>query len=95
MGIFRRGENWYVDYYFGSRRVREKVGSAKGETLRALAIRKLKLLSENSTYFPLQAFQHSNHSQTDTKGWFQFINGDGRRTLLHQNAGGGFWKKEN
>ena len=39
MGLFKRGANWYLDFYVGSRRVREKVGPAKGEALRALAVR--------------------------------------------------------
>jgi integrase len=39
VGIFKRGENWYLDYYVGSRRVREKAGSAKGAASRALSVR--------------------------------------------------------
>ena len=26
MGIYKKGENWYIDYYVGGRRKREKVG---------------------------------------------------------------------
>jgi integrase len=39
VGVFKRGRNWYLDYYVGSRRVREKVGKAKGEAKRALTVR--------------------------------------------------------
>jgi len=43
MGIFKRGENWYLDYYAGSRRIREKVGPAKGEAKAALDVRKAEM----------------------------------------------------
>lgn len=39
MGVFKRGDNWYLDYYVGSRRVREKAGPAKGAATRALSVR--------------------------------------------------------
>lgn len=39
MGTFKRNGAWFIDYYNGSRRVRERVGSSKGEALRALSIR--------------------------------------------------------
>lgn len=29
MGTFKRGENWYIDYYFNGRRIREKIGPSK------------------------------------------------------------------
>jgi len=39
VGIFKRGQNFYIDYYYGSTRWREKVGPAKGEATKALSIR--------------------------------------------------------
>jgi integrase len=39
MGIFCRRGSWFVDYYVGARRFREKVGPSKGEAEKALAIR--------------------------------------------------------
>jgi integrase len=39
MAIFRRNGNWYVDYYVGPRRVREKVGPSIGEAKMALKAR--------------------------------------------------------
>jgi integrase len=39
MAMFKRGKSWYVDYYFGSRRIRECVGSSKGEAIQALSSR--------------------------------------------------------
>ncbi len=39
MAMFKRDKSWYVDYYFGSRRIRECVGSSKGEAIQALSSR--------------------------------------------------------
>jgi len=39
MGIFRKNNSWFIDYYVGARRVRERVGLSKGEARKALAIR--------------------------------------------------------
>ncbi len=44
MGVFKRDENWYLDYYVGSRRVREKVGPSKGEAFRALSVRQAEVV---------------------------------------------------
>jgi hypothetical protein len=44
MGVFRRNGAWYIDYYNGNRRVREKVGSSKGEAKSALAIRQAQIV---------------------------------------------------
>jgi integrase len=43
MGLFRRGKIWYLDYYAGARRVRERAGLSKGEADRALAIRQAEI----------------------------------------------------
>jgi integrase len=43
VGIFKRGDSWYLDYYVGSRRVREKAGSAKGAASRALSVREAEI----------------------------------------------------
>lgn len=39
MAIFQRHGAWYIDYYAGTKRVREKVGPRKAEAEKALAIR--------------------------------------------------------
>lgn len=44
MGVFKRDDNWYLDYYVGSRRVREKVGPSKGEAFRALSVRQVEVV---------------------------------------------------
>jgi len=40
MGIFRKNEKWYIDYYFQGKRVRECVGTNKTLAKRALEARK-------------------------------------------------------
>ena len=39
VAIFRKHGNWYVDYYAGTRRIREKVGPRRSEAEKALAVR--------------------------------------------------------
>lgn len=39
MAIFQKGRFWYIDYYNGHRRIREKAGRTKGEAQRALVTR--------------------------------------------------------
>ncbi len=36
MGIFQKGKNWYIDYYFKGRRKRKKNGPSKNLTLQVL-----------------------------------------------------------
>jgi integrase len=40
MAVFRKGENWYIDYRFKGKRLREKVGPSKKQAHQALAARK-------------------------------------------------------
>jgi integrase len=40
VGVFKRNDNFFIDYYAWGRRIREKVGPSKGEALRALSVRK-------------------------------------------------------
>ena len=46
MGVFRRNGAWYIDFYIGNRRIREKVGTSKGEAKRALAIRQAQIVQD-------------------------------------------------
>lgn len=39
MGVYRRGEIWYIDYYFEDKRIREKVGPSRKEARDALGKR--------------------------------------------------------
>lgn len=43
MGTYEKNESWFIDYYFGNRRIRERVGTSKGEAEKALAIRKAEI----------------------------------------------------
>lgn len=43
MGIVRKGENWFIDYRAGGRRIREKIGPSKKLAESVLAKRKLEL----------------------------------------------------
>lgn len=43
MGIFRRGKDWWIDYYFQGRRKREKIGSSKSLAETVLKKRKVEI----------------------------------------------------
>jgi len=44
MGIYKKGENWYIDYYVQGRRKREKVGPSKKLAESVLAKRKIQVV---------------------------------------------------
>ena len=52
MGIFKRNRSWFIDYYNGSRRIREKVGCSKGQALRALSVRQSEIAQGNFKFAP-------------------------------------------
>jgi integrase len=59
MGIFKKNGSWTLDYYHGTRRIREKVGS-KGEAEKALDVRKAEIAQgrfgfRSSRSFPMFA----------------------------------------
>lgn len=43
MGLTRKGDNWFIDYYAGGRRKREKIGASKKLAERVLAKRKTEI----------------------------------------------------
>jgi len=43
MGVFRKDENWFIDYRFNGRRIREKVGPSKKLADSVLAKRKIEI----------------------------------------------------
>ncbi len=46
MGVTKKGENWFIDYYFQGKRIREKIGTSK--SLAELAMNKRKVeIAEN------------------------------------------------
>jgi integrase len=42
--VFQKHGSWYIDYYAGGRRIKEKVGSSKGQAQRALAVRRAQVV---------------------------------------------------
>ena len=44
MGVFKKGETWFIDYYHEGRRIREKAGSNKAAAKQALAKRQTEVL---------------------------------------------------
>jgi len=43
MGVFKKGKNWYIDYYVNGRRKREKVGPNKKQARTVLQKRKVQI----------------------------------------------------
>jgi len=43
MGVFKKGKNWYIDYYVQGRRKREKIGPSKRQALIVLQKRKVQI----------------------------------------------------
>jgi len=46
MGLFRKNENWYIDYYVNGRRQREKIGTNKRQAETVLQKRKVQLAED-------------------------------------------------
>jgi len=52
MSVFRRGKDWWIDYYVQGRRKREKVGESK--TLAELSLKKRKLEIAEGKFLDIQ-----------------------------------------
>ncbi|MFH1930130.1 MAG: tyrosine-type recombinase/integrase [Pseudomonadota bacterium] len=46
MGVFKKGDNWYIDYYVNGRRKRKKIGPSKKLTLQILKDVQVKMLKK-------------------------------------------------
>jgi integrase len=55
MGLFKRNGSWVIDFYNGSRRIREKVGS-KGEAEKALSVRKAEIAQGRFAFRAARSF---------------------------------------
>ncbi|MHC4278362.1 MAG: tyrosine-type recombinase/integrase [Planctomycetota bacterium] len=44
MGVYRKGDKWFIDYYYHGRRIRELAGHTKTQAEKALQIRKAEIL---------------------------------------------------
>jgi integrase len=52
MAAFKKNGNWYVDFYDGSRRIREKVGTSWEEAKQALAVRRAEIVQRRFHILP-------------------------------------------
>ena len=77
MGVYRRNGSWYIDYYNGNRRVREKVGLSKGEAKRALTVRQAQIAqgrfnlhsSSSSPVFEDFAESYKEYAEANKRGF--------------------------
>jgi len=52
VAIFHQHGNWYIDYYWGTRRFREKVGPGKWDAEKALAVRLAEIVQTRYKLIP-------------------------------------------
>ncbi len=52
MAVFERNGFWYIDFYAGSRRIRERVGCSKGEAKKALFVRQAQIAQGRFDFRP-------------------------------------------
>jgi integrase len=52
MAVFHKNGSWYIDFYLGGRRIREKVGPSKTDARRALAIRRAEVIQRRFHFHP-------------------------------------------
>ncbi len=67
MGILRKGENWYIDYYRGNRRKREKIGPSKS-LAREVLLKRQSEIAEGK-YFPERNKNSPSFHQFVDKYW--------------------------
>ena len=67
MGILKKGENWYIDYYCGNRRKREKIGPSKS-LAREVLLKRQSQASENK-FFPERVKSFIAFTQAVEKYW--------------------------
>ena len=83
MGLLKKGENWYIDYYRGGRRKREKIGPSKS-LAREVLLKRQNEVSEGK-YFPERAQRSILFSQAVEKYWRlegQYLKAKGVRGVL-------------
>ena len=67
MGILRKGENWYIDYYRGNRRKREKIGPSKS-LAREVLLKRQSEIAEGK-YFPERVKSSISFTRAVEKYW--------------------------
>lgn len=67
MGILKKGENWYIDYYCGGHRKREKIGLSK--SLAKEVLRKRQAEIAEGKYFPERTKKSPSFREFADKYW--------------------------
>lgn len=69
MGVFRKGNKWFIDYYYQGRRIREAAGFTKDQAQKALHIRKAEILQGK---FKIQEIKPSPRFQEFAKEFLEW-----------------------
>ena len=78
MGVFKKGKNWYIDYYVHGRRKREKIGPSKKQAFIVLQKRKVQIAEQK--FLDIQKYQRTkfeemgklfleNYSKPNKRSW--------------------------
>ena len=75
--VFQKHGSWYIDYYAGGRRIKEKVGLSKGEAQRALAVRRAQVIQgrfqlpirKTAITFEQLAHRYKEFAKTNKRGY--------------------------
>src|SRR5579863_9835316 len=80
MGLFQKGEYWFIDYYFEGRRIRERAGLTRTSAKLALSKRKAQILE--GRFFPQRA--QSRIPFTDFADYYWQLHGQYRRSKSYR-----------
>jgi len=78
MGVFKKGKNWYIDYYIQGRRKREKIGPSKVQARLVLQKRKVQIAEgkfldiekhEKIKFEEMGKLFLENHSKPNKRSW--------------------------
>jgi len=78
MSVFKKGKNWYIDYYYNGRRIREKVGPSKKQAKDVLNKRKTQIAekkfldvkrNENISFSEFSNYFLENYSKVNKRSW--------------------------
>jgi len=76
MGIIKRNQNYYIDYYYQGRRIMERVGPQKGLAKEALAVRKAaiaqgryQIRKRGNVRFDVFAKVYLDYAKTNKRSW--------------------------
>ncbi len=76
MGVYKKGDKWFIDYYCDGRRVRESIGPSKTAAVAALRARKTDILRgeyrfkhSSSKGFKEYTKEYMKHSKATKRSW--------------------------